>query len=601
MAKQTTKSDDASLSLVKAKVKRLVIKNFRSIGRDQVSIDLDEIVVLVGPNNAGKSTILRAYEVIMLQGSADGRLRIDDFPAEQVNPDELPEIELHTYVWDDLPAEKWLHIEPETDKKYVKERWRWDGPNVEPKRQGHLADADDWSDEVPWGAPNVANARRPIPHRVDAFSRPEDEGDKIVKLIQTLLNDRVVSASMQGVSEIETLSAQIAEIQRKIVEDSRGDIDQIQNSLTNYISEIFLGFQVVLDTKPDSVTDKAVTLFAAKPVIRMGPDGGHMAPLDKQGSGARRTLLWSALKIASERQSPSKKPKKKGEPGEDAPQRPHVLLLDEPEICLHPAAIRDACRVLYDLASEDNGWQVMVTTHSPAFIDVSRDNTTIVRVERGVSGSVIGTTVFRPDKVKLSDSDKELLKLLNQWDPYVGEFFFGGKSIIVEGDTEYSAFREIMNQNPTSFRGIHIIRARGKFIIPILIRILGQFGARFAVLHDTDTPKAGERANPAWTANEHIRAAATSACLPDKIRLAASIRDFEHAMFGTSASSDKPYRAYVRVKEDATAQKRVKWLLEYLSFERDDPPAGVIEWDDIDQLSTALAAEPVLVEAEGVS
>ena len=118
------------------------------------------------------------------------------------------------------------------------------------------------------------------------------------------------------------------------------------------------------------------------------------------------------------------------------------MLIDEPEICLHPNAIRDACRVLYDLPNSGN-WQVMVTTHSPIFIDFSRDNTTIVKVEKNAAGAIQGTTVFRPDTVQLDADDKRNLKLLNLCDPYVAEFFFGGKVIVVEGDTEYTAFNYI--------------------------------------------------------------------------------------------------------------------------------------------------------------
>ena len=59
---------------------KLVVKNFRSIGASPVEIELDDIVVLVGPNKVGKSSILRAYEIVMQQGSKEGRLIIDDFP-----------------------------------------------------------------------------------------------------------------------------------------------------------------------------------------------------------------------------------------------------------------------------------------------------------------------------------------------------------------------------------------------------------------------------------------------------------------------------------------------------------------------------------------
>ncbi|WP_207952891.1 hypothetical protein [Paenibacillus agricola] len=66
-------------------------------------------------------------------------------------------------------------------------------------------------------------------------------------------------------------------------------------------------------------------------------------------------------------------------------------------------------------------------SHSPAFIDLTSDNKTIIRVERGIDGQINGTTLYRPEKAKLDDDDKALLKLLNLniCDPYVAEFFFG--------------------------------------------------------------------------------------------------------------------------------------------------------------------------------
>lgn len=73
----------SSVASSKRRLKRIIIRNFRTIGPKGISVDLDEIVVLVGPNNAGKSSILRAYNVIM----SDEKLSLDDFPNKIISTD----------------------------------------------------------------------------------------------------------------------------------------------------------------------------------------------------------------------------------------------------------------------------------------------------------------------------------------------------------------------------------------------------------------------------------------------------------------------------------------------------------------------------------
>jgi putative ATP-dependent endonuclease of OLD family len=602
MAKPATKTEIEDFPLTSAKLKRLVVKNFRCIGPDPVSIDLDDIVVLVGPNNAGKSTILRAYEVIMLHGSSEGKLKIEDFPREQFDADNVPEIELQTYVYEDFPGLKWIHTEAETGQKFIRERWRWEAVGANPKRQGRRADAEDWDESVPWGAPGIANARRPFPHRVDAFASPEDQSTKLVKLLTDILLDRARKKNEEGISLYDQLTDSVRALQKELIKEAEKDVKGIEESLTKYVGEIFVGYQVKLDPKTDEVSERAINIFQTTPVLRMGPDLGHLSPLEKQGSGARRTLLWSALKIAADRQpdpvgkgakTAKKASETEAESSEVTIARPNVLLLDEPEICLHPSAVRDACRVLYDLAEASASWQVMVTTHSPVFIDVSRDNTTIVRVERTATGSINGTTIFRPEKAKLTDDEKEKLKILNQWDPYFCEFFFGGQSVIVEGDTEYSAFREIIETYRSEYRDVHIVRARGKFIVPTLAKIMNHFGRSYSILHDSDRrmTRRGDRANPAWAANKQICEVVRSSPEAKDIRLAASIVDFESAIFGGGAASDKPYQAVERIRNDPAARAMVKGVLDFLLFRRSDSGCSrVIAWSDEADLDKAIGA-----------
>jgi putative ATP-dependent endonuclease of OLD family len=51
------------LGVNRSKLVRIFVRNIGCIGDDGLSIDLDNLVCRVGKNNAGKSTVLRAYEL----------------------------------------------------------------------------------------------------------------------------------------------------------------------------------------------------------------------------------------------------------------------------------------------------------------------------------------------------------------------------------------------------------------------------------------------------------------------------------------------------------------------------------------------------------
>lgn len=590
------KKNEAEAALVsdnpeiqKPRLTKLIIRNYRCIGSTPVEIDLNDIVVLVGANNVGKSSILKAYELAMSQGSGKADLKLEDFPNNEIDNDKLPEIELHTIVYDNSPGEKWIHTLP-SGEMLVKERWIWNGEG-KPKREGWDVEGDSWSLNVPWGAPNVANSRRPEPHRVDAFASPEDQAKAIKDLLMQALTDRVKNLKTEGQVEgqeendYKKLLNKVKELQKKIVLEAQEQIDAVNLELTQSIEKVFPNYKIAFDAKPEDDLDKTINLFKTDGQLLMGPADGFLSTVDRQGSGARRTLLWTAIKFISENSQKNK---------ETSTVRPHLLLIDEPEICLHPNAIREACKVLYELPNTSN-WQVMVTTHSPIFIDFSRDNTTIIKVEKIANGEIKGTTVFRPDKVMLDPDDKSNLKLLNICDPYVAEFFFGGKVIVVEGDTEYTAFNYIKMKKPEVYNDVHIIKARGKATIISLIKVLNHFGSNYAVLHDSDIPrittkKDKEMANPAWGNNPNILAAINLKQAGTTTRLLASLPNFEEAYFGEIADEEKPYNALKTLEKNEEKFIIVETLLKALMDYSSPLPANCAEWTSIEDLQEKLTA-----------
>ncbi|MFP3604642.1 AAA family ATPase [Paraburkholderia sp. SIMBA_053] len=592
MAKADTKLEVAP----RARLHKLVIANFRAIGKTPVTIELDDIVVLVGPNNAGKSSVLRAYEVVMQAGKLN-ELAIEDFPNAKVpsaeDSDLYPTIELETvlYANSNPPAKHWIDVKENGDR-HVRERWVWKDIG-KPEKRGFNVESGRWDENHgPWGVAAVAQVNRPETHRIEAFDDPQKQAEAIIELLQEAIKEKVKEVSSkksEGAAEksdYELLLQSVGELRKQVAEDAVTAIKDVRDSLNHSISDVFPGYSITLDARPEDDLEKVVSFFKSLPLLRMGPTDGHQSTLERQGSGARRTLLWTALRILAEHRRTKDK--------SDATERPHVLLLDEPEMCLHPSAIRDACNVLYSLPKSGK-WQVMVTTHSPVFIDLSRDNTSIVRVERAVGGEVSGTTIFRPARAQLTDDDKEELKLLNMYDPHVAEFFFGGKTIIVEGDTEHSAFRELINSDKKTFGDVHVVRARGKYTIIALCKILNHFGSPYSVLHDADsrtiTTRKGEvQANPAWKANERILEVVSSA--PNgNATLVASIPNFEEAMFGEPAKGEKPYGALEKVRKDPEARKKVKELLAFLSMNGNALPSGALPWSSIDELGIAVSAK----------
>lgn len=569
-------------NIEKPRLTKLIIKNYRCIGSKPVEIDLDDIVILVGPNNAGKSSILKAYELAMSQGSNRASLQQDDFPNGQIDPNNLPEIEVFTVVYDDTVGQKW--IDNTNGKKIVREKWVWHDIGA-PKRYGWDTTLNSmeggWSESAPWGWPNVANSKRPEPHRIDAFASPDEQA----KAVQTLLS-KALTERVKNIGDHEThgtnysaLLEQIKQLQKSIVDDAQDEINAVNSELSSLIAKVFPGYKIDFDAKPEDQLDKTVNLFKADSQLLMGPEDGHMSTIDKQGSGARRTLLWTAIKFIAENSRAS---------GSTQESRPNLLLIDEPEICLHPSAIRDACKALYELPSAGK-WQVMATTHSPIFIDFSQDNTTIIRVEKDENGDVKGTTVFRPNTTQLDSDDKANLKLLNIADPYVAEFFFGGKTIVVEGDTEYTAFSYIRAKHPELYANVHIIRARGKATIRSLVKILNHFGSDYAILHDSDSPTRSDgRANSAWTTNQLIIDAVSEKPESVNVRLLASLPNFELAYFGTTATTEKPYSALKALMNNKDNFTKVKSLFDALIDFSKPVPDNCVEWDTLKDLRTAV-------------
>ncbi|MGX0062775.1 putative ATP-dependent endonuclease of OLD family [Staphylococcus hominis] len=156
-----------------------------------------------------------------------------------------------------------------------------------------------------------------------------------------------------------------------------------------------------------------------------------------------------------------------------------MLLVDEPEAFLHPEAIRGLSNSLYKIG---NDMPIIITTHSPILINLEQDHTVIdvFKIDNSKTNAI---KLYNSTSHNFDEDDIENMKILNYVDPFVNEFFFSSKNIIVEGTTEKMVLSYIQKNYNANF---HIIEARGKTTIKTIMKILNQFDTNYYVLHDLD-------------------------------------------------------------------------------------------------------------------
>lgn len=361
-------------------------------------------------------------------------------------------------------------------------------------------------------------------------------------------------------------------------------------------------------------------------------DGKADTTLAQQGTGARRALFWAMLQVHNEltREKESREASKKQaaanlkkckdpeqsavlgailaalegggplpEDAEDPAFPGYLLLIDEPENALHPMAARAAQRHLYKLA-ESPDWQVMMTTHSPYFINPLEDHTTIVRLERSSSedDAPVVPKTYRSDSITFAPDDKKRLQALQHIDPSLAEIFFGSYPVLVEGDTEHAAFiASIVEKQHDLIERVTVVRSRGKAILVPLIAVMRHFKIDFGIVHDCDPPftEKGDN-NGMWSINQSIREAIIAARGDGLVvRHRVSIPDFERFLGAQAESKDKPLTAYRNVTDDPALSEKVQNLLnDLLSSEQHEPfPDAALNGADY----LAVLREPLMAFA----
>ncbi|MGH2510815.1 MAG: hypothetical protein ACRDHZ_25910, partial [Ktedonobacteraceae bacterium] len=92
------------------------------------------------------------------------------------------------------------------------------------------------------------------------------------------------------------------------------------------------------------------------------------------------------------------------------------------------------------------------------------------------------------------------------------------------------------------------------------------------------------------TVNERISAITDEGRKLDRVRLLASVPNFEEAFFGEEVSTDKPFSAIAHLKADSDAYGLIKQLLDALLDATKPVPLGAHEWSALNDLEASVTA-----------
>ena len=534
----------------RSKLLQISIKNLGCIGSEGLTIDLDNILCLVGGNNTGKSTVLRAYELAVGKESYEYE---SDHCKRSGDNNSTIEISVHIPENTLNIAEEWKIKSAEY--LIVKSKWEWDKDGNK-TRQTWDPDGNQYSEEgKASGIDQVFNSRLPQPVRIGALQEPKDDLEELKKIILQSIADELENNLKDTDQDIYKALENFKELANIPVLAKQDEINTITTSLASSHQRIFPGLDVEFNVGIDEINFKPLSALISGSSLKI-KEWGETVDWSQQGTGSKRALFWALLQIKSKIKSKydintkikrdikalekekSSLEKKKATltqpaaieknssrlqevikdleklykndpetlPESDGLKLPgYMLLIDEPEIGLHPNAVRAASEYLYEL-SNDPSWQVILSTHSPLFLNPLQDHTTITRLLRDYENPSPKT--YRSDDVEFCGDEIENLKLLNRFDQSVAEMFFGQYPIIVEGDSEFAVFEKIMQLNPEKYALYNrpiIVRAHGKYTMTTLIKMLTHFKVGFSILHDSDYPKNKRgNTNNAWTANSVI-------------------------------------------------------------------------------------------------
>ncbi|MCT4558617.1 MAG: AAA family ATPase [Pelagimonas sp.] len=455
------------------RISKVKIENYKSI--QDAEFALSAYTPLVGYNNAGKTNILQALSWVIKKSSLQAADFFDTGSPVTVTA-EMSGIDAN--VLDALEDNHRNRIEPHVIDGQISLRRTQLQPGV-PVGQIRLEIKTIEDGEENWilnptGIDQAIARMFPEPIFIGAMENATEDvgkfasGTTIGKLIKEIIGpvaERNAGPVSDALSQVASrLSADGEEKDETLV-----DLDtQIQTELSRFFPGVVAKTHIQTPEFSDFLKNATIKIYDQQ------FDGDTARDASSFGHGAQRSVQIALIKCLSEIR------RQAGNEG-----RTTLLLIDEPELYLHPQAIEVVRASLSRLSSE--GYQIAFSTHSANMIARSDAPNTLLIRRTPENGTTCFPRLSDAVREAIDDADHQsatLFALSNST-----RVLFSEKVVLAEGKTEQTLLPDLFQHNASCSleeEKLGLVSLGGSSDVPKAISVLSAMGIPTKAIVDLD-------------------------------------------------------------------------------------------------------------------